>query len=162
MRRRIAIVACSGLVFLAGLAVGKAQEAPHPAGGSTWQNLTETIRDIYVRGFSNGYVVGARDASGYAVVKFGAKLPAMTAAVRKDMDEGAAQFGSAGRALLSPQGPGVEVIVSTVSTFYSDYRNTPICQDKAILFSVASLAGNAASDQELAAARKAGAETGCK
>jgi hypothetical protein len=45
---------------------------------------------------------------------------------------------------------------------YSDYRNTPVCLDEAILFSVASLAGNAATDQELQAARKKGAVSSCK
>ena len=49
-----------------------------------------------------------------------------------------------------------------LDTFYSDYRNTPVCLNEAILFSIASLAGNPATNQELTAARKAGAESGCK
>lgn len=53
-------------------------------------------------------------------------------------------------------------LAATVSTFYDDYRNMPVCWDEAVSFSIASLRGNAAADQELAAARKRGAENGCK
>jgi hypothetical protein len=50
----------------------------------------------------------------------------------------------------------------TLDTFYSDYRNAPVCLDEAILFSIASLAGNAASDQELGDTRNKDAKSGCK
>jgi hypothetical protein len=162
MQRGNVIALCCALVFLAGWTVGNARDAQHLAGGSTWNNSTKTMQDMYVAGFRNGYIVGARDASAGTMVQYSVKLPPMSPAQRKDMDEGAAEWRRIASTILSPQGPGVEVIVSTVSTFYSDHRNSPICEDRAILFSLASLAGNAATEQELGAARKAGADTGCK
>jgi hypothetical protein len=56
----------------------------------------------------------------------------------------------------------MNAIETTMTSFYADYRNAPVCWADALQFSVWSLTGNAATDRELDSARKIGAETGCK
>jgi hypothetical protein len=85
------------------------------------------------------------------------KVSAMTPAVKDDYERNLVWAHRVAPTLLgSPVG-----LEATVSTFYADYRNMPVCFDEAILFSAASLAGKAATEQELGAARKRGAEHGC-
>jgi len=52
-------------------------------------------------------------------------------------------------------------LATTMDTFYGDFRNTPVCWQDALLFSNASLAGNAPTEQELETVRKADAKSGC-
>lgn len=51
---------------------------------------------------------------------------------------------------------------ATVSTFYGDYRNMPVCLDDAVRLSTKSLEGNVPAEQELNAVRNKGAESGCR
>jgi hypothetical protein len=53
-------------------------------------------------------------------------------------------------------------IMDAMSSFYSDYRNAPVCWNQALQFAVWSLNGDSPSEQELSEARKRGAESGCK
>jgi hypothetical protein len=65
------------------------------------------------------------------------------------------------RALQLDTGPTVGKIEETISTFYDDYRNAPVCWNEAVQFSIWSLSGNPPSDDEVSSARKSGAESGC-
>ncbi len=60
------------------------------------------------------------------------------------------------------QSKPIEEFEGALDTFYSDYRNTSVGWDEAMLLAVASLAGNPATDQELDTTRKRGAKSGCK
>ncbi len=53
-------------------------------------------------------------------------------------------------------------VEAAVSNFYGNNENTNVCWGDAVLLSTALLRGNAPTEQELAAARKSGAESGCK
>jgi len=116
---------------------------------------------FYVTGFTDGYQEALMEAGALALQKNSPeKASSFPPAERKNYEE-FLQWGV--RIIPFFDGPPRTVgeLQGALDTFYSDYRNTPVCLDEAILFSAASLAGNAATQQELDAARKKGAESRC-
>jgi hypothetical protein len=113
---------------------------------------------MYVKGYIQGYADG--DSA----------MEKITVVLTKNIP-----LDSSTKQLVSPQmrrlsdvvgfGKNQDVTVgkidNAVSSFYSDYRNAPVCWNQALQFSIWSLNGNAPTDQELDAARKSGAESGC-
>lgn len=139
MRRLIAGLACL-LLFAGGWWIGKGQTATPGLDGSGWKLLSDAQHALYLLGFKQGYVHG--HVSGFKQgLERGQKLSPV-----------AHVFDSSDAARLEP----------TVSVFYRDSRNISVCWEEAIMLSAASLAGNAPTEQELNAARKAGAEKGCR
>jgi hypothetical protein len=116
-------------------------------------------RTMYVKGYLDGYNDG--DSA----------MEKITVIVTKGVPPDAST-----KALVSPQinrvadiaGLGknrsitVGTIESAMTTFYSDYRNAPVCWKDALKFAVWSLNGDTPAGEELDAARKRGAESGCK
>lgn len=105
-----------------------------------------------------GFAFGYRDGSAEVLVQSPGKLAAMTPAARKETKEAAAESPKITSGLLSTKPSSLAV---TVSAFYGDDRNTPVCMDNAVILAASSLTGNVA-EKELSAARKAGALSGCK
>jgi hypothetical protein len=114
---------------------------------------------MYVRGYVNGYADGDSAMEQIVAVVFKdqdlqtafKKMPADPQIFR------VAQMVGLGKNLDI----SVAKIENAMSSFYTDYRNAPVCWNEAVQFSVLSLNGEAATEQELAAARKSGAEAGC-
>jgi hypothetical protein len=158
--QNVRVIASLCLVFFCvGWCFGQGKTATHLPGGSDWKSLSSAERKLYLSGWVLGYRLGTLHAGVLATSNLAPeKVNALTPAQKKDYDE---SLGWAHRVtpILLHGASGLE---ATVSTFYGDYRNTTVCLDEAILFSAATLAGNAASDQELGAARKQGAASGCK
>jgi len=161
MRTPLAISGCLALLCV-GWCFGQAQTATHPPGGGDWKALPPSDRALYLSGFLQGYKLGIVHAGVLAISKLSPeKVSTMTPAEKKEYDE-SLEWAHKAAPLLLHGGPSRLGLESTVSTFYADYRNMPVCFEDAVLFSAASLAGNAATDQELKAAREKGAESGCR
>lgn len=160
--KRLIVVACWFSIFGAGWCFGNPQKAKLMPGGSTWKVVQESERQVYVIGFMHGYVLGKRDAGALALAKLTEGklplIPPMTSAQKKDMEEGIAEAQKAGPVI---ERTSALILTAAMSTFYYDGQNTSVCWEDAIMLSAASLAGNPATDLELDAARKKGAESGC-
>jgi hypothetical protein len=158
MRRLIAVA--SVVIFGVGWSLGQAQ---HKNDGNGWHILPPAAHTYYVKGFSDGYASALLQTVALTAEKNASeKVSSMKPAEKKDYEE---TLKWAKRIVpFELQGPPKSVgeLQGALDTFYGDYRNEPVCLDEAILFSVASLAGNAATDQELEAARKKGAQNECK
>ena len=159
MRRKLIVTAGSLAVFSAGWCFGQAQRGND---GNSWHVLPPVAHMFYVMGFSEGYQDALMQSGSLALEhNTPEKASSFPPAERKDYQE-LLRWGK--RIVPFFDGPPKTVgeLEGALDTFYSNYRNTPVCLDEAILFSVASLAGNAATDQELQAARKKGAVSSCK
>lgn len=158
MRKLFIAAGCSSLIFFAGWALG--QEKQFDASG--WREL-EKVDDLasltYVKAYSQGYVDGENAMEIVAsVVTHGKPVDPET---KKLVAPHVAR-------ITEMQGMGKNrdltfaKIKDTVTAFYADYRNAPICWNTALQFSVWSLNGDAPTEQELDSARKSGAENACK
>ncbi len=158
MRKGITVAVCCGLVFLGGWAFGQADRGRY--GGARWKPLTTYEKSLYAFGFSRGYEQGFEEAGSVAIVNIQSQrsLPVPTPEQKKKFSELAAQardHSFIGRAIVGQ-------LIATVDTFYGDYRNMPVCWNDAVLLSSVSLEGRAPTEESLEAARKRGAESGCK
>jgi hypothetical protein len=151
-------VTCGLLVFAAGWCFGQGQSAKHLPGGSDWKNLSSEERQLYVAGYLHGYLQALLHG---ALLSIEHNAPQKMSSLPADKYQ-LAMAHKVAPLFLQQDEPTAPQLDPTISAFYSDYRNMPVCFDEAILLSAASLAGNAATDQELDAARKRGAEKGCK
>lgn len=79
---------------------------------------------------------------------------------RREVIEKADQIGQKSAAENSRS--TVSQIEATVSTFYDDHQNMPVCWDDATWISTLSAEGNHLTEQALDAARNKGAKSGCK
>jgi hypothetical protein len=156
MQKRIVVTACCALFFCVGLAIGQ-----HPLDASNWSDLGKTdelARIMYLKGYTEGYRDGSSTMGMIAAART-KKIPP---------DSSTNQFLALASLRLEEvaglgktQGITIRTIETTMSSFYIDYRNAPVCWSQALQFSIWSMSGDAATDQELDAARKSGAETGC-
>jgi hypothetical protein len=149
------------ILLCVGWCLGKGQMATHSPGGGDWTALSKADRELYLSGFVEGYRQGTLHAGSAAIAQLAPQsVSSMTPAEKKDYQQQVEWAHKVSRFLAHPvSGDSLE---ATVTRFYGDYRNMPVCMDNAVLFSAASLGGSAASEQELAAARKRGVESGCK
>jgi hypothetical protein len=158
MRKPIVVAGCLFL-FCAGWAFG--QQTAMTWNGTSWKTLNRFERALYVAGFNKGHVAGMREALEEALEMVTAVRPASswTPEEKKELMKKAEQHDqkSAANSDLT-----IGQLEATISTFYDDYRNMPVCWDDATKFSTLSLKGNAPTEKELNAARNAGAESGCK
>ena len=151
------VATCCALIFFAGWAFGQKN-----LDASNWSELGTTdnlARLTYVKGYIRGYADGdsAMEKIAFAATK---DVPLDPEAKR----------------LIAPQvlrlsevaglGKNHEItvgkIADTMTSFYSDFRNAPVCWNQALQFSIWSLSGDAPTAQEVDQARKSGAEGGCK
>ena len=156
MQRKIIVAVCCALTFFAGWAFGQ-----HPLDSSGWSDLGKTdslARLMYIKGYTEGYTDGntMMVMIAAAQAKNTPSQPSTTqflalAVLRADDVAGSG----------TAHGITMQKIETTMSSFYSDYRNAPVCWNQALQFSIWSMNGNAATDQELEAARKSNAESGC-
>jgi hypothetical protein len=158
MRKRITVVVCCGLTFVGGWAFGQIRDAGN--NGARWKTLTAFEKNLYALGFSRGYEQGFEEAGATAIVNMQSQrsLPVPTPEQKRKFSELAAQardHSFIGRATIGQ-------ITATVDTFYGDYRNMPVCWNDAVLLSSVSLEARAPAQESLEAARKSGAESGCK
>ena len=158
--KRLTVAVGSLAVFSAGWCVG---QTPHGSDGNSWHTLPSAVRRFYVAGFSQGYAFAVGQTTVLTIAKnTPEKMSSMTPAQKKYYEEILRWAKRMVPFEFTEQHNRVEKLESALDTFYDDYRNMPVCTDDAILFSMASLAGSPATDQELDAARKKGAESGCK
>jgi hypothetical protein len=158
--RKIILLACGcGLLFLSGWMLGQNKGSGND--GARWRTLTPFEKNLYALGFSRGYGQGATDAGALALAKMlSSQPPTLTS---EDKKQGlAAAVTARKRIVMLGSSSTMGQITDTMTIFYSDFRNVPVCWDDAIIFSAASLRGQAPTVQELNAARKTGAESGCK
>jgi hypothetical protein len=125
------------------------------------ENLNRSDRTVFVLGFHRGYAAGMRDGLKEAAEPFMAANPASswTPEVRQKLKEKAEEIDQKS---APKQVATIQQIEAAVSAFYEDYKNTNVCWGNTVLFSTASLHGNAPTEQELLAARTSGTESGCK
>lgn len=160
MKTKIFILYLCSFSFV-GWAFAQAQ-APSFDGGY-WAQLDKAdnfARLMYIKGYLKGYADGDSAMEKIASVF-----------IKKDeissLDEPRKQLVIAQTwrvaQVLGVQGGNITFgkIESATDAFYSDYRNAPVCWGLGLQFSIMSLRGTPASDDELAAARKAGAQSGC-
>jgi hypothetical protein len=157
--RKLIVVASSLLLFSAGWCFGAGQAAPYTPGGTGWKTLSVQDHGLYVAGFLHGYLQGLIHGGSLVLEKASPeKVSSMSAYEKYEL----AVAHKITPVFLQGKDFSATELEPTIAVFYSDYRNMPVCFDDAIELSVASLAGNAATDQELDTARKRGAEMGCK
>jgi hypothetical protein len=153
MRRFMMLSGCFFLVYM-GWCLGKAQVPQHLPGGGDWKTVSQTNKQFYLIGFVQGYRQGFLHAGSLGTATYAPKsVSSMTPTEKSDLAEAVGLARRVEPYLIHRPFTGLE---ASWSTFYSDPRNTPVCWDKAILFSVAALAGSPATEQELAKARKQG------
>ena len=173
MRKRIAVVVCGWLIFVAGWAIGENKVLV--LNGTNWKAFPTSEKIMYTYGFSQGYRQGGLDGISMATrwlvrlvgkwhCTFEGKLSRESTSlseeeIRAEMN---AQVQSEKYPFYGDAHTTVTQYVDTMSVFYSDYRNAPVCWDNALRLSSASLAGRAPTEEELEATRKADALTGCK
>jgi hypothetical protein len=156
MRRLIVALGCL-LFFGGGWCFGQ-QSAWN---GTLWKTSNHFDRTLYVAGFNKGHAAGMREGfeEVFEVIVAARPASAWTPQERKIVEEKAKQID---RQSVTNSDLTMGQLEATVSTFYDDYRNMPVCWDDATRFSTLSLKGNDPTEKELNAARKAGAESGCK
>ncbi len=155
MRKVIVAVSCL-LVFCSRMAFGQRSGFS----GANWKNLSLSERAVYVKGFNAGYVAGMDKGVKKTLEVIGAVKPpsSWTPEERRKLAERAEQIDQkSGHSDFT-----IGQLEATVTAFYDDYRNMPVCWDDAVRFSTLSLQGNAPTEEELNTARKKGAESGCK
>jgi hypothetical protein len=148
-KRVVSFCACIFLVgFVGGWALGNSK-AIFTHNGHYWQELTDTQKLLYVRGFSMGY----QDAVATKEVLAGKSLSDSQRELLSRIDR-----------YLSGKAEGshkIGEITNAVTTFYADYRNVSVCWEPAVTFSVMSVYGNPPTVEELAHARQGSAKGGC-
>jgi hypothetical protein len=155
MRKLFVLVGCCGLTLIAVWAF-----AQQELDASRWREMgkaDELAVMMYVRGYTQGYADG--DSAMEKVAKVLTKGAPIDSETKKLLMP---QM----RHIVESQGFGHDITVGkvkdTMSTFYADHRNAPVCWNDALQFSLWSLNGDAVTQQELDSARKRGAENGCK
>ncbi len=152
--RKLIVVAGVLLAFSAGWCFGEAQTATHAPGGGEWKILSTAERDFYTRGFEEGYLQGMIHGGALAVAKLAPESPAT-----QHEDYGWTLGLARKVAPVLTNHPPLQSLETKTSVFYGDNQNIGVCWDDALLLSASP---SAPTDQELAAARKRGAESGCK
>jgi|SRR5712664_1067638 len=157
MRKGITFAVCCGLVFLSGWAFGQNASSRDAA---DWKQASSASKLMYLVGYIHGYAQGGVDGAIGTVAKMVSKEPpSFTQEQKEEVSREAERVKeyspSTARGTLGQ-------LISTMDTFYTDYRNAPVCWADAMRFSYASRSGHAASDEELDRARKRGSETGCQ
>ena len=161
MKKRIVLLVLCTLIFFVGWAFA---QAPAPSfDGGYWVQLGKAdnfARLMYMKGYLRGYADGDSAMEKIASVF-----------IRKDeissLDEARKQLVVAQTQrvaqILGVQGGNITYgkIESAADAFYGDYRNAPVCWGLGLQFSIMSLRGTPASEDELATARKSGAASGC-
>lgn len=155
MRKPIIATSCL-LLFCAGWVFGQ-QSAWN---GTAWKTLNLSERAAFVMGFDRGRAAGKRDGMKEILEVIVAARPvaSWTSEERQKLKEKAEQIDQKSAANSEVT---MRQLEATVSAFYGDYRNMPVCWGDAILLSTESLKGKSPTEQELTAARKSGAESGC-
>jgi hypothetical protein len=157
--KKLTIVTACLLLFWGGWCFG--QQGSTAWNGTSWKTLNRFERGLYVTGFNNGRATGMREGFKEVLEVVTAARPASswTPEERKRLKEKAEQIDQKSTANSDLT---ISQLEATVSTFYEDYRNMPVCWDDAVSFSTSSLKGKAPTEKELNSARKKGAESGCK
>ncbi len=156
MKKKLIVAVCCALTFFVGWAFRQ-----HPLNSSSWSDLGNTdslARLMYIKGYTEGY----RDGHTIMVMMEEAKAkntPPHTSTTQFLALATLRANDVAG--LGSGHGITMKTIQDTISLFYSDYRNAPVCWNQALQFSLWSMNGHAATDQALDDARKSSAESGC-
>ena len=155
--RRLLVAPGCLLVFWGGWCFGQ----QNVLNGTLWKNLNLFERTLYVTGFNQGHAAGMRDGIKETLEAIKAVKPpsSWTLEERRELAGKADQIDQKSAANSDFTRGQLE---ATVSTFYGDYRNTPVCLDDAVWLSTLSLKGSAPTEKELNAARKNGAQSGCK
>jgi len=168
MKKLIVVGSCL-LLFCAGWVFG--QNKVLILNGTNWKVFPDSQRIMYVYGFQQGYHQGVPDGMGLDsrwTIKLLAKTHCNCTPMPTQLSEAEivtemnAEAEDKKYPFYGHSETTLNQFVETMSIFYNDYRNTPVCWDKALRFSAASLAGRAPTEEELDAARKADAESGCK
>jgi hypothetical protein len=131
--------------------------------GAGWMALSPRDRSLYVTGYFVGYLQGSMEgaiAGGQAAFNYkgdvaaakidSAKLSRLQTEIRDQIGTGKHKFKNT-----------VE-IEDGITAFYRNSLNQSVCWHDAYKFSAMLLSGDAPTEQDLDAARKAGAESGCK
>ncbi len=158
MKKGIALALCFflSLLFSAGWVFSGESAAKNGAG---WKALTFEQKTFYMMGLSDGYALGMFDGVVVTNANMTGEHPQTPSPVEKKKLAVAAEQARSHNMFGSRT---LGQLIDTVSTFYGDYQNAPVCWDEAALLSSASLSGNAPTEQEITTARKLGAEHGCK
>ncbi|HZP33462.1 MAG TPA: hypothetical protein VFB23_08885 [Candidatus Acidoferrales bacterium] len=160
MQKAMILMACCCFVFVAGWAFG--QQTQTALDSSAWTQVgkvDDLARIMYVKGYVDGYADGDTD------------MEKISAVLMKDV-----QIDASAKALVAPLenrmsdvlgfGKNGEVTIGTtmdaMTTFYTDYRNAPVCWRDALRLSAWSLNADTPTDGDLALARKRGADKGCR
>ncbi len=138
MCKRITVACCCGLILLAGWALGENKESGND--GARWKILTPFERNLYVLGFSRGCEQGVIDAASSALVAQmqSKQPPSLTPEGKKQALDIAAKAKK--HSLMLGSHSTMNRVTDTMSTFYDDFRNMPVCWEDAVMFSTASLA----------------------
>ncbi len=151
MRRKLVVAACWVLFFAAGwMSASKAQSRMSPA--EVWRTMPYAERFAYVSGFFSGYAWGLIDEMN--------DVSAQVAAGKRTPEQKEILKFMYSVRRHKPDAASWAEVIDAVSTFYSDYRNLPVCSDNAVRFATSAMLGNAAIEQELQRVRKADAQ-GC-
>src|SRR6266446_5892267 len=150
--KRLIVVACWLSIFGVGWCFGQTQ---YRNDGNRWHVLPPVAHTFYVKGFTDGYASAMLHGVALAIATNAPeKVSSMKPAEIKNYEENLRWA----KKIVPLESKPIKEFEGALDTFYSDYRNVPVCLDEAMLFSLASITGNAATDQELDAARKKGAE----
>jgi hypothetical protein len=157
MRRQIAIACCCGLLLAVGWAFG--QQNLSASKWAEYGKADKFARMMHLKGYLDGYNDGdsAMEKIASVLMKGNSPDPATKNLVAAQVVRIAQVAGLGVNHNITVGG-----IETAMDAFYDDYRNAPVCWKDALQFSIWSLNGDASTEKELDAARKHGADDGCK
>jgi hypothetical protein len=150
MSRKLGLAVCACALFGGGWLTGTEQSG-YQHNAETWQNLKTFEKVLFVEGFHQGYSSAADAKELLADNKIAGPQRALLKKADRDMT-------GSGRNQHMKMGQ----IATSISAFYSDYRNQAVCWAPALTFSVMALNGDSPTEQELDAARGSSAKSGCE
>ena len=158
--RKVHTLSVGFALFCVGLISGSETEAVR--NGTTWKGLELSEKTAYTAGFVDGYVGGFNDGATVTVDKYlSPEPPKLTTEQKQSISDLAPYAITHARIVVRSKATRAQ-IMDAMATFYGDQQNTPICWNDAFLFSAASLANRAPTEQQLDSAREAGIKSGCK
>lgn len=165
MKKAVIALGCL-TIFASGWAFGSSQGSSFGK-GTDWKVLGRVGKVMYVGGYLSGFIRAENDmvAVAYGAGTKGGQRFAPTPSESQEAATVVARIKQEDWPLLTRYAgtptPTTGQIVVTMDTFYSNYRNAPVCWHDALMFSAASLAGRPPTERVLNNARIAGAEKPC-
>ena len=153
--RSVSLVAVPVLLATFFVMRAKAQSDVYALDGTLWNKATPMMRVLWLVGYDNGFTSVLRLATSVKSEN-NKEIPAPQSATERLHLRNFQRYSAAHPRILSNQ-----AIMDEMTTFYRDFRNTPVCWVDAEPIAELALTVGAPTDAELDAIRAEDAKSGC-